>query len=159
MILETIKAELIATMKDRDPNRKEANQEKLTTLRTLTAEIKTIEINERRTPTDEDVITILQRGIKQYRETLEKAGGQNSAGVVRTDIVQREEARIALYQSYLPTPFSEAELKALIDQAALETGAEGPKGMGAVMAWLKPKISGKADGKTVSALVKAKLAG
>src|SRR3954466_14859251 len=98
MLLEKINSDLIATMEDREPSRKTENQVKVTTLRTLLAEVKTFQVNNRRDPSDEELAAILQKGIKQFRETLEKARGQNQAGIVREDIVAQESAKVALYE-------------------------------------------------------------
>src|SRR5690606_2796879 len=156
--LEKINADLIATMKDREPSRKEANQAKVTSLRTLLAEIKAFQVNNRRDPSDEEVSAILQKGIKQFRETLDKANGQNPSGLVRTDIVELEKIKIALYETYLPAQMTREEIEALVRAAIAETGAQSGKDMGAVMAVLRPKTQGKADGKLVSEVVKNSLA-
>ena len=157
MLIEKINADLIATMKDREPSRKEANQGKVVTLRSLMAEIKAFQVNNRRDPSDDEVIAIVQKGIKQFRETLDKANGQNPAGLVRPDIVEQEKVKIALYEAYLPAQLSREEIEAVVKAAIAETGAAGPKDMGAVMAAVRPKTQGKADGKLVSEIVKAAL--
>jgi uncharacterized protein YqeY len=159
MLLEKINADLIATMKDREPARKEANQAKVVTLRSLLAEVKSFQVNNRRDPSDDEVSAILQKGIKQFRETLDKANGQNPSGLVREDIVAQEKTKIALYETYLPAQLSREEIEAVVKAAVAETGASGPKDMGAVMAAVRPKTQGKADGKLVSEVVKAALAG
>ena len=157
MLIEKINADLIATMKDREPSRKEANQGKVVTLRSLMAEIKAFQVNNRRDPSDDEVIAIVQKGIKQFRETLDKANGQNPSGLVRPDIVEQEKVKIALYEAYLPAQLSREEIEAVVKAAIAETGAAGPKDMGAVMAAVRPKTQGKADGKLVSEIVKAAL--
>lgn len=159
MLLEKINADLVATMKDRDPERKEANQAKVVTLRSLLAEIKRFQVDNRRDPSDDEIVAIVQRGIKQFRETLEKAGGNNPSGLVREDIVAQEKARIAVYEAYLPAQMSREEVEAVVKAAVAETGATGPRDMGAVMAVVRPKTQGRADGKLVSEIVKAALAG
>jgi len=103
---------------------------------------------------DEEVASILQKGIKQFKETLEKARGQNPAGIVREDIALLEVAKIALYESYLPTQMTRPEIEALVRQALQETGASSAKDMGAVMGALRPKTQGRADGKLVSEIVR-----
>lgn len=158
MLTEKINADLIATMKDREPSRKEANQAKVTTLRTLMAEVKAFVVNNRRDPSDDEVLSILQKGIKQFRETLDKANGQNPSGLVREDIVAAERVKIALYEAYLPAQMSREEIEAVVKAAVAEVGASGPKDMGAVMAAVRPKTQGKADGKLVSEIVKSALA-
>lgn len=154
MLLEKINSELIATMKDREPERKEANQARVTSLRTLLAEVKTFQVNNRRDPSDEEVSSILQKGIKQFRETLDRANGQNPAGIVREDIVAQEKTKIALYESYLPTQMTREEIEALVREAITQTGAASSKDMGSVMGVLRPKTQGRADGKLVSEVVR-----
>jgi uncharacterized protein len=158
MLLQKINADLVATMKDREPARKEANQAKVITLRSLLAEVKSFQVNNRRDPSDDEVVAIVQKGIKQFRETLDKASGQNPSGLVREDIVALEKAKIALYEAYLPAQMSREEIEAVVKDAVAETGASGPKDMGAVMAVVRPKTQGKADGKLVSEIVKNALA-
>jgi uncharacterized protein YqeY len=154
MLLEKINSDLIAAMKDRDPERKEANQAKVVSLRTLLAEVKTFQVNNRRDPSDEEVSAILQRGIKQFRETLDKANGQNPSGLVRQDIIDQEKIKIALYEEYLPAQLGRAEIEALVKAAIAQANAQSPKDMGAVMAVLRPQTQGKADGKLVSEVVR-----
>ena len=154
MLLEKINADLIASMKDREPSRKEANQAKVTSLRTLLAEVKTFQVSNRRDPSDEEVSSILQKGIKQFRETLDKANGQNPSGLVRQDIVDQEKIKIALYEAYLPAQMSRPEIEALVKQAIADANAQSGKDMGAVMALLRPQTQGKADGKLVSEIVR-----
>jgi uncharacterized protein YqeY len=158
MLIEKINADVIATMKDREPARKEANQAKLTTLRSLMAEVKSFQVNNRRDPSDDEVSALIQKGIKQFRETLDKANGQNPSGLVRADIVEQERTRIALYETYLPAQMSREEVEAAVKAAVAEVGASGPKDMGAVMAAIRPRTQGKADGKLVSEIVKSTLA-
>lgn len=159
MLLEKINADLIATMKDREPSRKEENQGKITQLRTLLAEVKAFQVNNRRDPSDEDVAAMLQKGIKQFRETLDKANGGNPSGLVREDIVAQEKVKIALYETYLPQQMTREEIEAIVKAAVAETGASTAKDMGAVMGVVRPKTQGRADGKLVSEVVRAALAG
>lgn len=159
MLLERINADLIATMKDREPSRKEENQAKITSLRTLLAEVKSFQVNNRRAPSDDEVIAILQRGIKQFRETLDRANGQNPSGLVRADIVEQEKLKIARYEAYLPQQMTREEIEALVKVAVAETGASSPKDMGAVMNVVRPQTAGRADGKLVSEVVRAALSG
>jgi uncharacterized protein YqeY len=159
MILEQINADLIAAMKDREPARKEENQLKVLTLRTLLAEVKSFLVNNRKEPSDQEVSAILAKAIKQFKETLDNASGKNAAGVVREDIAAQEKAKIAILEKYLPTQMSKAEIEDMVAKAIAQAGASGPKDMGAVMAIVRPLTQGKADGKLVSEVVKAKLAG
>jgi uncharacterized protein YqeY len=154
MLLEKINADLIASMKDREPERKEANQAKVVSLRTLLAEVKTFQVNNRRDPSDEEVSAILQKGIKQFRETLDKANGQNPSGLVRQDIVDQEKIKIALYETYLPAQMTRPEIESLVRKAIADANAQSGKDMGAVMGLLRPQTQGKADGKLVSEIVR-----
>ncbi|HKP95484.1 MAG TPA: GatB/YqeY domain-containing protein [Fibrobacteria bacterium] len=159
MILDQINADLIAAMKDREPARKEENQLKVLTLRTLLAEVKSFQVNNRKQPEDADLAGMLAKAIKQFRETLDNATGKNAAGVVREDIATLERAKIAIVEKYLPKQMDRAEIEALVAAAIAQAGATSPKDMGAVMAIVRPQTQGKADGKLVSEVVKAKLSG
>lgn len=159
MILEQMNADVVATMKDREPARKEENALKLLTLRTLLAEAKSFKVNNRKDPEDADMAGILAKAIKQFRETLDNALGKNSAGVVREDIAAQERAKIAIVEKYLPRQMDKAEIEALVTAAIAQAGAASPKDMGAVMAIVRPQTQGRADGKLVSEIVKAKLSG
>lgn len=103
--------------------------------------------------TDDEMIGVLAREIKVRHESVDtfRAGG-------REDLVAREEAAIAVVSEFMPEQLSEADLRALIDQAIVETGAASPRDMGKVMGWLSPRTRGKADGKVVSQLVSQLLA-
>lgn len=159
MILDQINADLIAAMKDREPSRKGENQLKVLTVRTLLAEVKSFQVNNRKQPEDSDLAGMLAKAIKQFRETLDNAMGKNAAGVVRDDIAVQERAKIAILEKYLPKQMDKGEIEALVIAAIAQAGASSPKDMGAVMAILRPQTQGKADGKLVSEVVKAKLSG
>ena len=109
---------------------------------------------EARELSDAEIITVLSREAKKRREASEAfaAGG-------RADRAELESKEGEVIAKYLPAQLSEAEIKQLIADAISETGATGPAGMGQVMKIISPKIAGKADGGTVSALVKAALTG
>jgi uncharacterized protein YqeY len=129
-----------------------ADKPRLGTIRLMLAAIKQIEVDERKVLDDVEVTTVLDRMVKQRRESIsqfEKAG--------RTDLVDQEAAELAIIQTYLPEPLSESELNVLIDEAMTQTGAASIKDMGKVMALLKPKLQGRADMSAVSALIKARL--
>lgn len=159
MILEQINIDLIAAMKDREPAHKEMNQLKIMTLRTLLAEVKSFLVNNRKEPTDQEVSAILAKAIKQFRETLDNASGNNTAGVKRDDVAEQERIKIGFLEKYLPTQMTRAEIEAMVTTAIAQAGATSPKDMGAVMNLIRPLTQGKADGKLVSEVVKAKLAG
>jgi len=129
-----------------------ADKPRLGTIRLMLAAIKQIEVDERKDLDDVEVTVVLDRMVKQRRESIsqfEKAG--------RTDLVDQEATELAIIQTYLPEPLSESELNALIDEAMAQTGAASIKDMGKVMALLKPKLQGRADMGAVSALIKARL--
>ena len=129
-----------------------ADKPRLGTIRLILAAIKQIEVDERKDLDDTGITIVLDRMVKQRRESIsqfEKAG--------RTDLVDQEAAELAIIQTYLPEPLSESELNALIDEAMAQTGASSIKDMGKVMALLKPKLQGRADMGAVSALIKARL--
>jgi uncharacterized protein YqeY len=126
---------------------------RLETLRLITAAIKQREVDERIQLDDTAVLVVLDKMIKQRRESIdqfEKAG--------RTDLVEKEKFELAIIQSYLPQQLSDAEINTMIQAAMAETGAATIKDMGKVMAILKPKMQGRTDISKVSGLIKAKLA-
>lgn len=142
---QRITAATTAAMKARDKAR-------VATLRLLNAEIKRVEVDERRALSDDDVIAVLNRMLKQRQDSLSQ---YEAAG--REDLAEQERYEIALVREFLPQPLGEAELDALIDAAIAASGAASMRDMGKVMAELKPKIHGRADMGAVSAKVKARL--
>jgi uncharacterized protein YqeY len=126
---------------------------RLSTIRLVLAAIKQREVDERIVVTDADVFAILDKMVKQRRDSII----QFEAGK-RLDLVAIERAELDVLATYQPQPFSDAEVDAHIAAAVAATGAAGPAGMGKVMAELKPKLAGRADMTAVAARVKAKLA-
>ena len=125
---------------------------RLSTLRLLTAAMKQKEVDERIELDDAQVLSILEKMIKQRKESIaqfEKAS--------RQDLADKEKAEIAVLSAYLPQRMSDAEIQKAIDSVVSETGAAGAKDMGKVMAALKAKLAGRADMAAVSGLVKARL--
>lgn len=102
--------------------------------------------------TDEEALEVLAGVAKKYRDSIEQArrGG-------REDLAQKEEFELKVLEEYMPKPLSREEIEKLVEETISETGAKSPKDMGAVMKALKPKWAGRADGKTVSDIVKEKL--
>ena len=128
--------------------------QRLATIRLLMAAMKQKEVDERVTLGDAEVLAILEKMIKQRRESIaqyEKAA--------RQDLAELEKAEIAVLSAYLPQQMTEAEVAEAIAAAIAETGAAGAKDMGKVMGVLKPRLAGRTDMGKVSGLVKAKLAG
>ncbi len=129
-------------------------KERLGCIRMITAAIKQREVDERITLDDAQVLSVLEKMIKQRKESLVQfqAGG-------RADLVAKESAEVALITGYLPAQLSDAELDSLIGEAISATGAQSVKDMGKVMGLLKQKAQGRADMGAVGAKIKAKLSG
>ena len=127
---------------------------RLSTIRLLLAAIKQKEVDERIEPTDADIVGIIDRMIKQRRESIAQfdAGG-------RPELSAAERAEIDILQGYMPQPLSAAEIDTMIEAALASAGASGPAAMGKVMAALKPQLAGRADMTSVATKVKARLAG
>ena len=126
---------------------------RLSTIRLLLAAIKQREVDERVTVDDGQVLAIVEKLIKQRRDSIEQFQRAN-----RQDLVEQESFELSVLEGYQPEQASPEELAAAVDQAIAATGAAGPSDMGKVMAVLKPKLAGRADMAAVSALVKARLA-
>ena len=126
--------------------------ERLSTVRLLLAAIKQKEIDERVTLDDAGITAVIDKMIKQRRDSITQYDG---AG--RTDLADKERAELAVLAAYMPQALSADEIADLIKQALAETGASSAKDMGKVMAWLKPKMAGRADMQVVSTQVKATL--
>jgi uncharacterized protein YqeY len=129
-------------------------KERLGVIRMITAAIKQREVDERITLDDAQVLTVLDKMIKQRKESLVQFQAGN-----RQDLVDKESAEIALLQTYLPAQLSGAEIDALIAEAIAATGAASVKDMGKVMGIIKAKAQGRADMAAVGAKIKAKLGG
>lgn len=128
-------------------------KERLATIRLILAALKQREVDERIVLTDEHILAILNKMIKQRRDSI----SQFEAGH-RADLAQKEAEEIRVIQAYLPAQLSDAELDQAIAAAMQESGATTAKDMGKVMGVLKAKLQGKADMTIVSAKVKTKLA-
>ena len=125
----------------------------LATIRLLQAAIKQREVDERIQLDDAQVLSVLEKMVKQRRESITQfeAGG-------RADLVASEQAELVVLQGYLPEQLSDAELTALIQSAIASTGAASIKDMGKVMNLVKSKAAGRADMAAVGAKIKARLA-
>ena len=145
-LLQQILADIKAAMKAHDTMTLEV-------LRTLHSDIKNVAINAQKEITDETVLDVLSKSIKQRNESIEmlrKGGREQNA--------QEEEKTLAVYQKYLPQQLTEEEVKALIAEIKAQVGAQGPQDMGKVMKELSPKAKGRFDGRRLSELVKEALA-
>lgn len=148
-IMARLQADMVKAMKEKDADT-------LSTLRMLKAalmEAKTAKPKEA-TLSAEEEIEILQRYVKKRRETIEI-----NAKHGRADLNASEEREIAVTQRYLPAAVSEEELAGIVKQAVASTGAAGPKDMGKVIGAVMAQVKGRAEGSTVSRLVKQALGG
>ena len=128
------------------------DQKRLTALRLMTAAIKQIEIDERIELDDQAVLAVLDKMVKQRRDSLSQF---EAAG--RDDLAAQEQFELELIAVYLPEALSDDEVAALIKQAMEESGASSIRDMGAVMNILRGQVQGRADMKAVSSAVKAQL--
>ncbi len=140
-----INEDMKAAMRARDASR-------LATIRLLMAAVKQKEVDGRIELTDTDVIAVIDKMIKQRRDSIE----QYEAGH-RQDLADAETSEIAVLQAYMPQALSEAEIAAAVTAAMQEAGATATADMGKVMTVLKPRLAGRADMGKVSALVRARL--
>jgi len=129
-------------------------KERLGVIRMITSGIKQREVDERISLDDTQVLAVIEKMIKQRKESLVQFQAGN-----RQDLVDRESAEIALLQTYLPAQLSVAQIDALIAEAIAATGAASVKDMGKVMGIVKAKAQGRADMAAVGAKIKAKLGG
>jgi uncharacterized protein len=129
-------------------------KDRLATIRLVLAAVKQIEVDERITLDEPRMLTVLEKMVKQRKESIAQfeAGG-------RADLVAKEAAELAVIQAYLPAQLSDAELDALIAEAIASTGATTIKDMGKVMGVVKSKAAGRADMGAVGARIKQKLGG
>lgn len=128
---------------------KSGAKDKVSTLRMLIAALKNKKIDKRRDLTEEEVLDSVRSMIKQRKDSIE----QFSKGG-RQDLVDKETSEVAVLEAYLPKQLSREEVESMVREAIAQTGAQGAKDMGKVMKTLIPMISGRADGKLVSELVK-----
>ncbi|MDT8429376.1 MAG: GatB/YqeY domain-containing protein [Pseudomonadales bacterium] len=126
---------------------------RLSTVRLALSEIKKIEVDERIDPDDTRILAMLDKMIKQRRESIKQYRAGN-----REDLAAIEQAEIEVLLEFMPQPLSDEAIKGLIKQALTDTGATGMQDMGKVMAAIKPQVAGRADMAAVSQLIKAQLA-
>ena len=125
---------------------------RLGTIRLLTAAIKQKEVDERIEVTDDHILAIIEKMIKQRKDSIAQFEAGN-----RQDLADIEKSELVILATYMPAALSQAEVQAEVAAALAATGAAGPQDMGKVMAVLKPKLAGRADMTAVSALVKTAL--
>lgn len=143
---DRISEDLRSAMRAGDTRRRDA-------LRLVMAALKQREIDERRTLADTEVIAVIDKMIKQRRESISQfeKGGRN-------DLAAAEKFELGVLEAYMPQALSDSEIEASVAAAIRSTGAKGMADMGKVMAALKNELAGRADMAKVSALVKARLA-
>ena len=143
---EKINEDMKAAMKARET-------EKLGAIRLLQAALKQKEVDERIELTDEIVSAIIEKMLKQRRDSIEQFTAGN-----RLDLVAKEEFEVGVLSAYMPLQLSEAEVLAILDDVISETGATSAKDMGKVMNSLRPRVAGRADMGKLSGMVKSRLA-
>ena len=128
-------------------------KQRLGTIRLVLAEIKKVEVDERIDPDDARVTSILDKMVKQRRDSIKLF---TDAG--RNELAAREQSEIEVIREFLPQPLSQDEIASLIDEAMASTGAASMQDMGKVMGLLKPRMTGRADMGKISGLIKQRLA-
>jgi len=144
-----LKQEITEAMKDAMRAR---DKPRLGTIRLALSEIKRVEVDERIDPDDTRVIAILDKMVKQRRESI-----RMFEEAERTELADQEKFEITVLQEFLPQALSAAELDNIIQAALAESGAESMKDMGKVMGLVKPQVIGRADMGSISAKIKAAL--
>ncbi len=144
---DRVQEDLTAAMRSGDVLRRD-------TLRLVTNAAYNLAKKNQRPLGEDEFLAVLTREVKTRRESVEAFRKGN-----REDLASKEEAEIAILGEFLPEQLGEAEIRDLIEQAVKATGAETPRDLGKVMGWLAPHTRGRADGKLVSTLVAARLAG
>ena len=146
----TLKAQLNDDMKTA---MKGGDKERLGVIRLINAAIKQREVDERIQLDDTQVLSVLEKMLKQRRDSVSQF---QAAG--RTDLADKETFEIGVIQSYMPAQLATAEVDAIIAATIAEAGATGPKDMGKVMGLVRPKVAGRTDMGKLSEMIKAKLA-
>ncbi len=142
----SLKEQLKADMKDAMRAKEIVRRD---TIRSINTMIKQIEVDDRKDLSDEDVIVLIQKGIKQREEAIAQYTEAS-----RDDLVAAEAEQIEIFKLYLPKQLTDEELEAMTAEVIKETGAESMKDMGKVMPALKAKVGSSADGKRMSGAIK-----
>lgn len=140
-LMNRIDEDMKKAMKDKD-------KFKLSVIRMIRSSIKYVEIEKRTTLSDEEILDVLTREIKQRRDSLQDFEKAN-----RNDLVENVQAELDILKDYLPKQLSEDELINIIKEAIEEVGAKSKAEMGKVMSAVMPKVKGRADGKLINTLV------
>ncbi|KXS41116.1 MULTISPECIES: GatB/YqeY domain-containing protein [unclassified Candidatus Frackibacter] len=145
----SLQEELLTDMKEA---MKEGDKQKLSVIRMARAAIKNVEIDERKDLSDDEIVAVLAKEVKQRRDSIpeyEKVG--------KDDVVAELEEEIEILNKYLPEQLSEEEIQDLVEETINEIGAVDMSDMGKVMGAIMPKVKGKADGNEVNKVVKERL--
>jgi uncharacterized protein YqeY len=145
LLTDRLKEEMKAAMKG-------GNKARLGVIRLILAAVKQVEVDERITLDNERTIAVLDKMLKQRRESIRQFTDGN-----RMDLAEIEEAEILVIQDFMPQALTEAEIDAMVSEAVAESGAQSIKDMGKVMALLKTAMQGRADMSVVSQKIKAAL--
>ena len=149
MTTATLKSRIQEDMKSA---MKAGNKERLGVIRLMLSAIKQREVDERIQLDDAQIVSVLEKMLKQRRDSI----AQYTAAR-REDLAAVESSEAVVIQEYMPQALTGEEIEALVEQAVAETGASAIADMGKVMAWLKPKMQGRADMAAVSARIKTRL--
>lgn len=146
-----IKLKLTEAMKDAMRAKDKA---RLGAIRLALAEVKKVEVDERIEPDDTRVLSLLEKMIKQRRESI-----RQYEDAKRSDLADIEKAEIVVLQEFMPAALGEQEIDAIITQAISDSGALNPQEMGKVIALVKPQVAGRADMGAISQKIKSRLSG
>jgi uncharacterized protein YqeY len=147
--MSDLKEQITAAMKTA---MREKDKARLGVIRLMLAAIKQIEIDERKTLDDAETLAVLDKMLKQRRESIKQYEAAD-----RQDLLEQEQYEVGVIQDFMPTQLDEAEIDSIIDAAIAETGAASMKEMGKVMGIIRPKLQGRADMGAVSGKIKARL--
>ena len=144
-LIEQLKEEQKLAMKAKDKLR-------LGTIRLALSAIKQREVDEQITLNDDDILAVLTKMVKQRRDSVAQFEAAN-----RQDLADAERAEITVLEDFMPQPLTDEEVASLVEKAIIESGAAGMQDMGKVMGMASKAMAGKADGKTISSIVRQKL--
>ncbi|MCX7570819.1 GatB/YqeY domain-containing protein [Tumebacillus sp. DT12] len=144
-LTERLTNDMKQAMKDKDKVR-------LSVIRMVRTAIQNAEIDQKKSLSDDEVVVVLNRELKQRRDSLQSFEAAN-----REDLIQDAKQEIEILLDYLPAQLTAEELRSLVQEAIAETGAKGKSDMGKVMSALMPKVKGRADGKLVNQIVQEAL--
>jgi len=139
---DRLKQDLKDAMKAKDTNKRDA-------IRAITTMIKQVEVDQRVSLNDDEVVKLIQKGVKQREDAIEQFKAGN-----RDDLVKKEQYQIDIFSSYLPKQLTDDELLAIVKDIIAKVGATSMKDMGKIMPKAKEQVGAKADGKRINQAVK-----